>query len=99
MSDQEIRRWTGTFGIASGVAFVVLFVIYGAIGTTPRAEDTTSFSDYVTKNSGAILTIIIVYALSTVCFLVFLAGFRHLIRQARSDFEVVSGLVFGAGLG
>ena len=98
MSDQEIRRWTGTFGIASGVLFVALFVIYGAIGTTPRAEDTTSFSDYVTKNSGAILTITIVYTLSTVCFLVFLAGFRHLIRQARTDFEVVSGLVFGAGL-
>lgn len=98
MSDQEIRRWTGTFGIASGSLFVVLFVIYGVIGTSPRAEDTTSFTDYMTRNSGAILTITIAYALSAVCFLVFLAGLRHLIRQARSDYEVVSGLVFGAGL-
>ncbi len=30
--------------------------------------------------------------------LVFLAGFRHLIRQARSDFEWVASLVFGVGL-
>lgn len=31
-------------------------------------------------------------------FVVFLAGFRHLIRQARSDFEWIASLVFGAGL-
>ncbi len=98
MSDQEIRRWTGTFGIASGVLFVVGGVIYGAIGTTPRAEDTTGFSDYVTRNSGAILTFALAGTLSAACFLVFLAGLRHLLRQARSDYEVVSGLVFGAGL-
>ena len=30
--------------------------------------------------------------------MVFLAGFRHLIRQARMDFEWVATLVFGAGL-
>ena len=30
--------------------------------------------------------------------LVFLAGFRHLIRQARSDYEWVATLVFGVGL-
>ncbi len=98
MTDQEIRRWTGTFGIAYGVLFLVVSVIYAAIGTTPRAEDTASFSDYMTRNSGAILTITLVYTLSAVPFLVFLAGLRHLIRQARSDYEVVSGLVFGAGL-
>ena len=31
-------------------------------------------------------------------FLVFLAGFRHITRQARPDHEWVSSLVFGAGL-
>ena len=30
--------------------------------------------------------------------MVFLAGFRHLIRQARPDYEWVATLVFGAGL-
>jgi hypothetical protein len=98
MRDKEIRRWTGTFGIASGVLFVVATVIFGAIGTTPRAEDTTGISDYVTRNSGALLTFALAATLSAACFLVFLAGLRHLIRQARSDYEVVSGLVFGAGL-
>ena len=30
--------------------------------------------------------------------LVFLAGFRHLVRQARADYEWVASLVFGVGL-
>lgn len=98
MSDQEIRRWTGAFGIASGILFLLVFVIYAGIGFTPRAEDTASFTDYVARNNGSLLTISLAYALSAVCFLVFLAGLRQLIRQARPDYEVVSGLVFGAGL-
>ena len=32
------------------------------------------------------------------CLVVFLAGFRHLIRQARQDYEWISTAVFGAGL-
>jgi hypothetical protein len=98
VSDQEIRRWTGTFGIAYGALFVVGLVIYGAIGMTPRAEDTASFSDYMTRNSAAILTLTLAYTVGAVSFLVFLAGLRHLIRQARPDYEWVSALVFGAGL-
>jgi len=98
MNDQAIRRWTGGFGIASGVLFLVLFVIYGAIGTSPRAEDSASFTNYMARNSGAILTVSLAYALSAACFLVFLAGVRYLIRRARPDYEWVSGLVFGTGL-
>lgn len=54
MSDQEIQRWTGLFGIASGVLFLVLFLIYGAIGASPRAEDAASFTDWVARSSGPI---------------------------------------------
>jgi hypothetical protein len=37
-------------------------------------------------------------ALMMACVLVFLAGFHHLIREARADYEWVGTLVFGTGL-
>jgi hypothetical protein len=52
----------------------------------------------VTRNNAIILTRSLADALIIACFLVFLAGFRHLIRQARPDYEWASMLVFGAGL-
>ena len=64
-----------------------------------RLEDAVQFSDSVSKASAFILTrATLADPLIMACLLVFLAGFRHLIRQARPDYEWVSTLVFGAGL-
>lgn len=44
------------------------------------------------------LTIIVIDMFMMACILVFLTGFRHLIRQARPDYEWLATLVFGVGL-
>jgi hypothetical protein len=100
MSDLNVRRWTGAFGVAAFVVFLAALPLYflGA-GPIPRLEDTASFSDFVTR----IHTFILVRTsladpLIMVCLVVFLAGFRHLIRQARPEVEWVAELVFGVGL-
>lgn len=98
MSDLNLRRWTGAFGLASATLIVTVLVIYIAIGTPPRLEDTAKFSDYVTKNHNPLLTIALLDTLNVACFLIFLTGLRHLIRQARADYEWASMLVFGVGL-
>lgn len=99
MSELNVRRWTGAFGIASGALILVLFVIYSAIGMNPRAEDATRFTDYVTKHNGLLLTLTLAYTLSAACFVVFLAGVRHLMRQAKPNYEWASAIVFGSGPG
>ena len=100
MNDLKVRRWAGAFGVAGFVLFLVALPLY-FIGLQPvaRLEDTVQFSDSVTRASTLILTrATLADPLIMACLLVFLAGFRHLIRQARPDYEWVGTLVFGAGL-
>src|SRR6266702_4281685 len=98
MSDVNVRRWTAAFGVAAGVLLLVELGLYFAAGTPPKLEDTIKFSDYVTKNNGIFLTATLGAALSGACIIVLLAGFRNLIRRARSEYEWASMLVFGVGL-
>ncbi len=100
MNDLKVRRWTGAFGVAGFVVFLVALPLY-FLGPQPaaRLEDAVQFSDSVSRASTFILTrATLADPLIMACLLVFLAGFRHLIRQARPDYEWVGTLVFGAGL-
>jgi len=100
MNDLKVRRWTGAFGVAGFVVFLVALPLY-FLGPQPmaRLEDTVQFSDSVSRASTFILTrATLADPLIMTCLLVFLAGFRRLIRQARPDYEWASMLVFGAGL-
>src|SRR6266581_9389723 len=99
MNDLKVRRWTGAFGVAGFVVFLVALPLY-FVGPQPaaRLEDAVQFSDYVSRASTLILTrATLADPLIMACLLVFLAGFRHLIRQARPDYEWVGTLVFGTG--
>lgn len=100
MNDLKVRRWAGSFGVAGCVVFLVALPLY-FVGPQPtaRLEDTLQFSDSVSRASAFILTrATLADPLIMAGLLVFLAGFRHLIRKARPDYEWVSALVFGAGL-
>jgi hypothetical protein len=98
MSDRTARRWTGAFGLAIVALLLIEFPFRVALGTPPLLEHTAGYADFVAKTSGSKLTIIVIDMFMMACLLVFLAGFRHLIRQARADYEWVATLVFGTGL-
>lgn len=99
MSDLTVRRWAGAFGIAGFVVFLVALPLYSLGGTVPPIEDTARVTDYVTSIRTAILIrTSLADPLIFVGFLVFLAGFRHLIRQARQEYEWLATLVFGVGV-
>jgi hypothetical protein len=98
MNDRSVRRFTGAFGIASIALIVLAQPLYLVGGTPPRLQDTIRLSEYVTRNNAIILSRSLADVLIIACFLVFLVGLRHLIRQARPDDEWASLLVFAAGL-
>ncbi len=100
MNDQKIRRWAGGFGIAGFVVFLAALPLY-FVGVGPGAplEDAAQFSDLIARtNTFILIRTALADPLIYVGFLVFLAGFRHLIRQARPDYEWIATLVFGVGL-
>ncbi len=100
MNDLTVRRIAGAFGVAGFVVFLVATPLYFIGPSQPtRTEDAAQLADFLTKTSTQILTrATIADPIIIACFMVFLAGFRHLIRQARLDYEWVATLVFGAGL-
>jgi hypothetical protein len=97
-SDWKVLRWTGAFGIAAFILILVAQPLWLVSGTAPRLDDTAAFTDFITKNHSIILSRSLVDILIIASFLVFLAGFCHLIRQARAHFEWAASLIFAGGL-
>lgn len=98
MSDLSMRRLTAGFGLAIVVLNWVMFPLYVIPGAPPPFQDTASYLAYWTGNSGLILARVLLDLFECACLLVFAAGLRHLIRQARSEYEWVGTLAFGAAL-
>jgi hypothetical protein len=100
VDDQKIRRWAGGFGVGGFVVFLAALPLYFlGVGPGVPLDRTAQFSEFVARTSTfVIVRTTLADSLIMVGLLVFLAGFRHLIRQARSDFEWVASLVFGVGL-
>ena len=96
----NVVRWTGAFGLAAIVVFLLATPLYFIGAAQPaRTEDGGALADFLAKTSAQILTrTTIADPIIIAGFLVLLAGFRHLISHARPDFEWLATLVFGAGL-
>jgi hypothetical protein len=99
MNDLKVYRWAGGFGVGSFVVFLAALPLYFGGMTNAPLEDAARFSAYVTSvNTAILIRTSIADPLIMIGWLVFLAGFRHLIRQARQEYEWLATLVFGVGL-
>jgi hypothetical protein len=96
----NVARWTGAFGLAAFVIFLLATPLYFIGPAQPaRTDDSGALADFLTKTSSQILTrTTIADPIIIAGFVVFLAGFRHVIRRARPDYEWLGTLIFGAGL-
>jgi hypothetical protein len=99
MNDLKVYRWAGGFGVGSFVVFLAALPLYFGGMTNAPLEDATRFSAYVTSvNTAILIRTSIADPLIMIGWLVFLAGFRHLIRQARQEYEWLATMVFCVGL-
>jgi hypothetical protein len=98
MSDLSVRRLTGAFGLAIVALNWAMFPLYVVPGSAPQFQDTARFITYWNSISGLVLTRVLLDLFECACLLVFAAGLRHLIRQARSEYEWVGTLAFGAAI-
>ena len=98
MDDLKIYRFAGACGLAAIVLFFVEFPTYFQRGAMPALSDTVTLSGFTARNTGNILIVVLLDMLIYCGFLVFLAGFRHLIRQARPQSEWLGTLIFGVGV-
>jgi hypothetical protein len=100
VNDQKIRRLAGGFGVGGFVAFLAALPLYFVgVGPGVPLEQTARFSEFVARTGTfVIIRTTLADSLIMVGLLVFLAGFRHLICQARPGYEWVASLLFGVGL-
>ncbi len=98
MNDLFVRRLTAGFGLAIVILNWAMFPLYAIPSWPPPFQDTASYIAYWTSHSGIVLTRVLLDIFLCACLLVFAAGLRHLIRQARSEYEWVGTLAFGAFL-
>jgi hypothetical protein len=100
VNDLKVRRWMGVSGLAGFIVFLVALPLYFmGVGKGAQLVDTAQYSELVTRtNTFILLRTTLADPLIMVGLLVFLAGLRHLIRQARQEYEWVASIVFGVGL-
>jgi hypothetical protein len=92
-------RWlTGVAGFAVAALLVFEFLVRIALGPRPDLDDQTALADFATRTNTQTLTITLTDTIMMACLIVFLAGFRQLIAEAKRELEWVTMIVLSAGL-
>ena len=98
MSDLSVRRLTGWFGLAIVALNWAMFPLYLIPGNPPLFQDTARYIAYWNSINSFVMLRVLLDILECASLLVFAAGLRHLIRQARSNYEWIGTLAFGSAL-
>jgi hypothetical protein len=95
----DVRQWTGIAATAVAILLFAEFMVrILAVGPRPPLADEAALAEFMTRTSTWRLIVIMIDAVLMASVIVFLAGFRQLITEARRDLEWIADLAFGAGL-
>ena len=98
MDDPKIYRWSGACGLAAIAAFFIEFPFYLVRAGFPGVTDPVKIADFTATYGTNVMTCVFFDFIILTLVMIFLAGFRHLIRQADVQHEWLGTLVFGLGL-
>lgn len=95
-----IRRFAGWSGIIGFLAFLIALPLYFIDANLAAPLDQTlKFTNYITRTNTLILVrATLADSLIMVGLIIFLGGFRSLIKQTKQDFEWIATLIFGVGI-
>jgi hypothetical protein len=98
MDDRKIYRWSGICSLAAQAFFFIEFPFYVVRTGYHGVTDAAGLVAYTARNGTNIMTCVLLDFIILTLLMIFLAGFRHLIRQADAQHEWLGTLVFGVGL-
>ncbi|MFZ0734342.1 MAG: hypothetical protein WAM79_18620 [Candidatus Sulfotelmatobacter sp.] len=98
MDDLRIYRWSGACGLAAIAVFFIEFPFYLVRSGFPGVTDPAKIADFTATYATNVMTCVFFDFIILTLLMIFLAGFRHLIRQANRQHEWLGTLVFGVGL-
>jgi hypothetical protein len=94
----DVHAWTGraAFGVA---AFLLAeFIVRETEGSRPPLSDSGALIAFMARASVQTLTIVTIDAVLMAFVIVFLAGFRQIIKNSAQGLEWIADLTYGAGL-
>ena len=98
MNDQKIYRWAGACSLAAQAFFFIEFPFYMVRSPFLGVTEPAKLVDYTVLNGTNIMTCVFFDFIILALLMIFLAGFRHLIRQADPQQEWLGTFAFGVGL-
>src|SRR5271157_6477621 len=96
MDDSKIYRWTGWCGLAAIAFFFIEFPFYLVRSPFPGLAESAKLADFAAHNGTNIMCCVFLDFIILSLLMIFMAGGRHLIRQA--NHEWLASLFFGVGL-
>jgi len=96
MDDRKIYRWSGACALASIFVFFVEFPFYLVRSPFPGLAASAKLPDFAALNGTNIMCCVFLDLIILTLLMIFMAGVRHLIRQA--NHEWLASLFFGVGL-
>lgn len=97
MNDTQVARVTGIFAIATVAFSFSQFPLY-MLGNPTSFYDGAALARHLRDIETVAFTRILLDQGLYVCMMIFVAGFRHLVRQARPDCEWLGTLLFGSAV-
>jgi len=98
MGDLKIYRVAGACGLAAIALFFVEFPFYLVRSNFPGVTEPTKIAEFTARYATNIMTCVFFDFIILALLMIFLAGFRHLIRQADPQHEWLGTFAFGVGL-
>jgi hypothetical protein len=98
MDDQKIYRWSGACALAAIAVFFIEFPFYLVRAGFPGVTDPAKIASFTATYGTNVMICVFLDFLILTLVMIFLAGFRHLVRQADVQHEWLGTLIFGVGL-
>lgn len=98
MNDVKVIRWTGFFGLLGAIFLLIEIPLWFIPGDPPPISDAVAHAQFLADIRVIALTRVFIDMLMYMSLMVFFAGFRHLICQAKKEDEWVATLNFGAAV-
>ena len=98
MTDQRIYRVAGFCSLATVAVFFIEFPFYLVRGPFPSMAQSNKLPDFAARNATNIMSCVLLDLVILSLFMIFAAGFRHLIRRVDPQQEWLGTLFLGVGL-
>jgi hypothetical protein len=94
----DVHVWTGRAAFGVATFLLAEFIVRETEGSRPPLSDSAALVAFMSRTSVQTLAIVTIDAVLMAFVIVFLAGFRQIIKNSAEGLEWIADLTYGAGL-